>query len=420
MDYIEILKKYNNFKDFNFGFERKEYLDFIIQSLGTSDLIKVLIWQRRVWKSFILKQIINFLLKEKKISEKNILYINFEYEIFSQIKNSEKLENLIKKYFENINWKKYIFLDEVQEIDWWEKLVNSFRADHTFECEIFITWSNSKLLSWDLATYISWRYIEFEIFPFSYNEYLDFYKKENSKNNFLDYINFSWLPELYNLDNKDLQYIFVKSLKDTIILKDLVKKYSIKEVDLLEKVFLFLINNIWNSLSINSLRKKLLQEWIKTTSMTLWNYLKYFEEVFVFFWVSRFDLHWKKILEWEKKYYLNDLSFLNFLFSSFESFILKKLENYVFNFFKRKWYKISIGKLKNLEIDFVVEKQNKKIYIQVAYLLASEEIISREYWNLRKINDSFEKYVLSLDDFNFWVDDKWIKHHQIWKIQDIF
>ncbi len=417
---LDYIKKYNKFDNFDIWFIRKKYLDLIKESIDIWGLIKVIIWQRRVWKSFILKQIIDFLRKEKKVKDKNILYINFEYEIFSSLNDSKKVSKIINNYFLNINWKKYIFLDEIQEILWWEKMVNSFRADHTFDVEIFITGSNSKLLSWELATYLSWRYIEFEIFPLSFDEYLWYYEKKLDKQNFINYINFSWLPELYNLPTKELQYNFIKSLKDTIILKDLVKRYSIKDIDLLEKVFLFLVNNIWNSLSVNNLRKKLLQEWIKITSVTLWNYVRYLQDVFVFSGISRYDLHWKRILEGEKKYYLNDLWFLNFFFSSFENFISKKIENYVYNFFALNWYIISIWKLGKLEIDFLVEKEWRKCYIQVAYLLLSEEVINREYWNLRKINDSFEKYVLSLDDIEFKIDDIWIKHLQIWKMWEVF
>jgi len=417
---LDYIKKINNFENLRVGFKRKKYLDKIKKTIWILSLIKVLVWQRRVWKSFILKQIIKYLIDEKKIDNKNILYLNFELEILSNIWNSKNLKKIIYDYFKDIKWKKYIFLDEIQEIEWWEKLVNSFRATETDDYEIFITGSNSKILSWELATYLSWRYIEFEIFPFSFDEYLEYYKLEKNKQNLLNYINFSGLPELYNLPDKELQYSFIKSLKDTIILKDLVKRYSLKDVDLLEKVFLFLVNNIWNLLSINSLRKKLLQEWIKITSMTLWNYIKYFIEIFVFSSVSRYDLHWKKILEWEKKYYLNDLGFLNFFFSSFENYISKKIENYVYNFFKMNWYNITIWKLKDKEIDFIVEKDTRKIYIQVAYLLASKEVIEREYWNLRTIKDSFEKYVISLDDIQLKTDEYWIRHLQMWKMWDIF
>lgn len=418
---MEIIKKYNNFdlKNFNFWFLREKYLSKVKKIIWTWDLIKVFLWQRRVWKSFILRQIIYFLIKEKNVNKKNILYLNFEYENLNFIKTKDDLIKIVEKYFEKNSWKKYLFFDEIQEIEWWEKAVNSFRSDHTFDCEIFISWSNSKMLSWELATYLAWRYIQFEIYPFDFDEYLSFFKKEKDKKNFLEYLNFSWLPELYNLPDDDLKYSFVKSLKDTIILKDLAQRYKIVNLDLLEKVFLFLINNIWNAFSLNSLRKKFLQEWVKISVWTLWNYLRYFEEIYVFYWISRFDMHWKKILEWEKKYYLNDLWFLNFLFSWFEDFISKKLENYVFNYFKSNWYEIYIWKLKNLEINFIAEKNDRKIYIQVAYLLSSKEVIEREYWNLRKIKNSFEKIVISLDEIKLPIDDYWIKHFFAYEMDGI-
>ena len=157
-----------------------------------------------------------------------------------------------------------------------------------------------------------------------------------------------------------------------------------------------------------------------TKNIFLFYLIEYFQEVFVFYWVSRYDLHWKKILEWEKKYYLWDLWFLNFFFSSFENFISKKLENYVFNFFISNWYKLTIWKLGKLEIDFIAERGGRKCYIQVAYLLSSKEVIDREYWNLRKIKDSFEKYVLSMDDFELKTDEVWIIHLQIWKMWEVF
>lgn len=420
VDKIEILKKYNFWDKniINLWFIRHNYLNKLKESIRISSLIKVILWQRRVGKSFLLKQLINLLIKDKWVNPKNIFYLNLEYDDFSFIKNKNDLKQLILLYLDNLKpkWKVYLIIDEIQEIEGWEKLINSYRSLHTWEFEIFISWSNSKLLSGELSTYLSWRYIEFEIFPFSFYEFLEFYSLDKSKQSLLKYVNFSWIPELYNLPNTDLQASFMKSLKDTIILKDLIKRYKIKEVDLVEKVFLFVVNNIWNSLSINSIRKKLKNEWVNISTTTLSNYLKYLNDVFVINWISRYDLHGKKILEWEKKYYLNDLWFINFLFSTFEDYVSKKLENYVFNYFKSIWYNIYIWKVWTKEVDFILEKSGRKIYIQVTYLLLSKEVIEREYSSLRQIKDSFEKYVISLDDILLPVDDKWIKHLQIWNL----
>jgi len=415
----EIVKIYNNIKinSNNIGFIRKKYINNIEEIFHISSLIKVFIGQRRSWKSFILRQIIDLLINKKNISKKNILYLSFEDDDLNFIKNKDDLKIEIENFFKNIEWTKYIFLDEIQDIQWWEKLINSYRSKD-WEYNVFISWSNSKMLSWELATYLSWRYLEFEVFPFSYDEYLDFYNFKKNKTTLEKYLNFSWFSEIYNFNNRILEENLIKQLKNTIILKDLIQRYKIKDVDLIEKIFLFLINNIWNWFSLNSIRKKLLQEWIKISVWTLWNYLRYFEEIFVFYWISRFDLHGKKILKWEKKYYLNDLWFLNFLFSSFEIFISKKLENFIFNHLKQNWYKIYIWKIKDLEIDFVAEKKWEKIYIQVAYLLSSEEVIKREFWNLEKIKDNWPKYVISLDEMNFW-SKNWIKHLNAWNLDSI-
>ena len=417
----KLIEKYNFWDSTNIQlwYIRKGYISKIYESIWNKNLIKVLIWQRRTGKSYIIRQLINYLIKSIKINKKNILYINMEYDEFNFIKNKDDLNHLIKVYrtYFKPKWRIYLFIDEIQEIESREKFVNSIRSDHTLDIEIIISGSNSKLLSSELSTYLAWRYISFDIYPFSFAEYLWFNNTICNKDSFLKYINFSWIPELYNLWNYELQRSFVDALKNTIILKDLVLRYKIKDVALLENVFLFLVNNIWNLFSINSIVRKLKSLNINISPTTLSNYLKYFEDVFVFHSVSRFDVKWKKILEWEKKYYLNDLWFLNFWFSSFENYIWKKLENYVYNYLIWKWYKVYVWNMWEYEIDFICEKKDTKCYIQVTYLVSTKEVIEREYSNLRLIKDSFPKYVISLDDIILPTDDYWIKHIQIWDIE---
>ena len=398
-------------------FIREKYLEKILKYLDNNSLIKILIWQRRAWKSYIMKQIINFLSSEKWILDKNILYINLEID-FLKYKTIKDLDIFIKTYLKenNIQKRVYLFIDEVQELVWWEKLINSYRADDNFDCDIFITGSNASLLSSELSTYLSWRYISFEIYPFSYDEFLWYFNKESNKQNFLEYLNFSWISELYKLPDEETKTDFLNSLKDTIILKDIVKRFKLKEVQLLEDLFLFCISNISNIsnlLSINSIVKKLKWQWIKSNTITIWNYLRYLEETFILHSCQRYDLQWKKILEWEKKYYLNDLWFKNYFFWKYDSWLWKELENIVFLHFKRLWYQVYTWNIWNLEIDFVVEKWKERKYIQVAYLISDESVLDREFWNLLKIKDNYEKIVLSLDDILV-KDYKWIKHFNIW------
>ncbi len=394
-------------------FKREFYLNKILKYLDNTDLIKVLVGQRRAGKSYLMRQIIDFLKDEKGISRKNILYINLEID-FLKFRKLEDLDDFVKNYLKenDIKERVYIFIDEVQELVGWEKLINSYRADFNFDCDIFITWSNAWLLSSELSTYLSGRYIEFQIFPFDYKEYLWYFKKESSKKNFLEYLNFSWISELYKLPDDETKQDFIKSLKNTIILKDIVKRFSLKEVQLLEDLFLFLSSNISNLFSINSIVKKLKWEWIKSNTVTIWNYLRFLEETFVINSCSRYDLKWKKVLEWEKKYYLNDLGFRNYLFSRYEKYYWKELENIVFLHLKKLWYQVYTWNLWDLEIDFVAEKANKRIYIQVAYSIEEEKAMKREFWNLEKIKDNYEKIVLSMDELAV-NDYKWIIHKNI-------
>lgn len=397
----------------NIGYKRVFYLNKILNYLDNTELIKVLIWQRRVGKSYIMKQIIYFLENTKKIKSSNIIYINLEID-FLKFNNILELDNYIKNIIRKVKNKNrfYIFLDEIQEISWWEKLINSYRADDNFDVDIFITWSNANLLSSDLSTYLTWRYIDFEIMPFSYLEYLWYFNLENTKQNFLNYTNFSWISELYKLSDNDSKLNFLKSIKDSIILKDIVKKFNIKDIDLLEKLFFYLASNIWNLFSLNSIVKKLRWIEIKTNTTTIWNYINFLEKTYILHWVSRYDLKWKKILEWEKKYYLNDLAFNNFFSSTYDIWWWKKLENIVYNYLRQNWYTIYIWNIWDLEVDFVAEKWKEILYIQVAYIINNEDVFRREFWNLEQIKDNYTKIVLSLDDVL--TPYKWIIHKNIW------
>ncbi len=417
INYLKL--KNSNFWDWKLPkiwYVRTSYLETIKKYLD-NNLIKVLVWQRRAWKSYIMKQIISHLILEKSINPKNILYINFELEDFINITNYLDLSEIIKLFIKNnaIKWKFYLFFDEIQNIEWWERIVNSYRADDNYDVEIFLTWSNSNLLSRELSTLLSWRYVEIHIYPFSYDEYLDFYKINNTKENFINYINFTWIPELYNLSNHDLQYSFIKSLKDSILLKDVIKRYKIKEVDLLEKLFSFVIDNSSKLFSLNSITNKLKSNWIKTNAVTVWNYIKYIEDTFLTYSIWKYDIKWKNILEWPKKYYLGDLWFMNFLLSSFDNNITRKLENYVFILLKSSWYKITTWNIWPLEIDFIAEKGKDIIYIQVTYMLYDDNVINREYWNLEKIKDNWPKYVISMDEINI-PKKEWITHIKAWEL----
>ncbi len=417
---IEIFKKlekynYWNKKTYKIGFYRIKYLEKI-KKYCNNDLIKVIIGQRRVGKSYILRQIIYSLLKTK-INPKNIFYLNKELTDFDDIKNYKDLSKLIQYYKKQlrISGKVYIFLDEVQEIVGWEKIVNSLSQDCKDSYEVYITGSNSAMLSSELGTYLSGRFITFEIFPYSFNEYASFFNHEKNKINFINFLKIGGLPELFNLNDNETRFHYITALKDTIILNDIVKKFTIRDVYLLERLFMFLIDNIGNIFSINKIVNYLKNKKINTNYETLSNYMSYLCNSNMVHAVDRYDIKGKEILSGNKKYYLNDLSFRNYLCSGFDPGMGKSLENYFYLYFRSLGYKIYIGNIQKEEVDFILENGDKKKYYQITYSLLNKDVVDREFRSLEKIRDSYEKYVISLDDTSFG-NRNGIKHLLAWEI----
>lgn len=424
MDIKSIITKYGlkHYGDKELGFQRPLYLEQIRNSLGNK-LIKIIKGQRRSGKSYLLRQTINHLVREKKVPRANILYLNFEIETIAQINSRDKLSELINVYLQEFSNKSqpkvYFLFDEIQEIVGWEKSINSLMADPNINCEIFVTGSNSKLLSSEFATYLTGRYIEIDVFPLSYSEYLGLKFLDNNKQNFLDYINSSQTPEFHELQaNQELQRNFLSSLKNSILYQDIVSRYTVKHADLLDKLFLFIVDNIGNPFSLNAIGRTLKAIGIKANLATVSNYLKYLEEVFLIASCDRYDIKGKRILEGEKKYYISDLGFRNYLSSSFDPGIGKKLENYVYWTLRRKGFQVYVGTINNLEIDFIAEKLNQKYYVQTTYSLSSPEVTAREYASLETAQDNWTKIVTSLDDFK--LDSKnGIEHLQLWQLESL-
>jgi len=400
----------------NSGYERKEYLDKITGYIGNR-LVKVLVGQRRVGKSYILRQIMNYLITTKNICPVNIFYLDKEFIAFDAIRTFSDLENVFNYYRDQfkIQGKIYIFLDEVQNISEWEKFVNSYSQDFTAEYELFITGSNSDLLSGELATLLSGRYIEFEIFPFSYTEFTEFYRKIPGRETFVEYLQTGGLPELYHLDEEEIRRHYIESLKNTIILRDIAGRRIIKDLNLLEDIFRFLSVNIGNLTSFSSLIDYFKNRQRKTNYETVSAYAGFLTVSFIIHLAERYKLRGKQVLGGEYKYYLNDLSFKNFLFGFFPSDMGYNLENYVYIQLRRMGYKVYVGIINGLEIDFVALKPEKTLYVQVCYLLNSPDVIKREFGNLLLIKDNHEKIVISLDETKF-SDYEGIKHLRPWEL----
>lgn len=415
---LKKLEKYNYWQGqtIKTGFFRKFY-SHQIKKYTNNSLIKVLLGQRRTGKSYILRQIIATLIKQG-VNPKNTFYLNKELVEFDDIKTYKQLFNVIEAYKKKLNVKEkvYLFLDEIQEIDQWEKTVNSLSQNHKEEYEIFITGSNSKMLSSELATLLSGRYVEFRIFPFSFDEFIASQKLPKNKESFLLYMKTGGLPEFLNLPDEETKTHYVSSLKDTIMLKDIVARYGIKDVILLENIFKFIADNIGNLSSVNAIVNYLKSQKIKTNYETISNYVGYLTESFLVHYAERYDIKGKEIFSIGKKYYLNDLAFKNYLSSSFNYGLGKQLENIVYVHYKRLGYSVYVGSILGEEVDFVLEKENEKKYIQVAYSLSNEKTANREFRSLEKIRDSFEKTVISLDDAPLGNKDG-IRHICAWELK---
>ena len=417
-------ENFNKIRKYNFwdekipemGFYRSDYTDRILAYTGNR-LVKVLIGQRRTGKSYILRQLSNKLI-ESGIVRKNILYINKEYTDFDFISNYVDLDNFVKFYKKHlkISGKVYLLIDEIQNIRDWEYFVNSYSQDFVDEYEIFISGSNSKMLSGELATLLSGRYVEFEIFPFSFLEYLGILKREYTRQNFIEYMESGGLPELFNLQNDEIKRSYVSAIKDTVFLRDIIQRYSIKEPKLLEDIFVFLINNAANLVSITNIANYFKSLGRKTTYDTVSAYIGYMEDAFLVHKSERYDIRGKDTISGNSKYYINDLAYKNYLYTGFGYGIGYKLENLIYLSLKRAGYQIYTGVFREKEIDFVALKDDKTLYVQATYLLFDEKTIEREYSPLESISDNYEKIVVSLDEIQF-PQKNGIKHEQIWKFR---
>jgi len=417
-------EKFNEIRKYNFwdkkkpelGYYRSDYADKIFAYTGNR-LVKVLIGQRRTGKSYILRQLANKLI-DNGINKKNILYINKEYTDFDFITNYSDLDNFVKFYKKqlDVSGKICLFIDEIQNIMGWEHFVNSYSQDFVDEYEIFISGSNSKMLSGELATLLSGRYVEFEIFPFSFSEYLGILKKENNKQNFIEYMESGGLPELFNLQNDEIKRNYVSAIKDTVFLRDIIQRYSIKEPKLLEDIFAFLVNNAANLVSITNVVNYFKNLGRKTTYDTVSAYIGYLEDAFLLHKSERYDIRGKDTISGNSKYYINDLAYKNYLYTGFGYGIGYKLENLVYLNLKRAGFKVYTGVFRDKEVDFVALKDDKILYVQATYLLIDEKTIEREYLPLELISDNYEKVVVSLDDVQF-PQKNGIKHEQIWKFK---
>lgn len=380
--------------------KREMYLKKIRDSYD-SELIKVIIGVRRSGKSVLMKQIIEEL-KLKGIEENHIIYINFEdYDYIDYTKPKEFNEYVKKQIIDEKKY--YLFFDEIQNVEEFEKVINSFRA--TMNVSIFITGSNSKLLSGELATHLSGRYISIKMMPFTFKEYIELKKEKKQEINidkaFSEYLEWGSMPQIFNTDSSQERKMYLRDLYNSAILKDIVERNNIKDINLLNRVMQFLMENIGGIISSNSITSYLKSEKVKTTPDTILNYAQYITNSLIVNKVNRYDIRGKNVMATLEKYYLTDLGLLQLKKSPIEKKIGGRLENIVYNELVARGYEIFIGKTDKGEIDFIIDDFGERKYIQVADYLSSDEVVKREFGAYKSVDDNYPKYVITMDKIDY-------------------
>ena len=374
--------------------KRELYLSRI-RGFYDSDLVKILVGIRRCGKSVILNQIIDEI-KEKNCDAGHIIYINFEYIEYEELKDYKKLNKYIKDKIKDAK-KYYIFLDEIQKVDKFEEVVNSLRAS-TSNTSIFITGSNSKLLSQELSTVLSGRYVLFNIYPLSYREFIELSKKNpKDEETFWNFVKWGGLPNRCQFEDEGNIKDYLHSVFDSIILRDVVDRLGLKDTILFNLLLQYVVDTTGREFSADNVIRFLKSEGKNVSTETLYMYLDALCKALIIKKIYRYDIHGKALLKTLNKYYMTDLGIAQIKNTDFEINKIFAIENVVYNELLQRGYDVYIGKTRTGEIDFIATKDNIKEYYQVAYLLKDDEVIQREFGAYKGVNDDYPKYVLSLD-----------------------
>ena len=396
---------------------REKYLSKI-RPFYDQDLIKVIMGIRRCGKSVILLQIIDEL-KEKGIPESQIIYINFENEDYSFIKDDLDLHNYIKEKIINTE-KYYLFFDEIQNVEHWEKAINSFKASKNVS--IFITGSNSDLLSGELATHIAGRYVRFKVYPFTFKEVCELKNltdKQDIETAFNDYIIWGGMPQRFMMTDEFQVRTYLTDVYDSILVKDIISRFNIKDLDLFNRVVEYIVTTPSQNFSADNLSNYFANKDDRDVSKnTLYNYLEYMAKAMLVNKAERYDVRGKRILTGKYKYYLTDLGLGQIKNTGKRLQIGAYLENIVYNELISAGYDVKIGGIDKGEIDFIATRFKEKIYIQVAYILADDSVVEREFGAFKTIEDNFPKYVLTMDKFDFSQDGIIHKNIIDWLLED--
>ncbi|GHU49927.1 ATPase [Clostridia bacterium] len=380
--------------------KRELYMEQIRPFIG-KDVVKVITGLRRSGKSVLLG-----LLRDEIGDPDHSIYFNFESKKNAKYTDADVLYDFILGKVGESKDKWYLFFDEIQEVTNWERAINSFRVD--FDADIYITGSNAKLLSGELATLISGRYVQFVVYPLSYKEFMQL----NEGKGFADYLRLGGMPFISNIiGDENAVNLYLEDVYNSVVLKDVVKRNNIRDVDTLERIVTYVLGNIGQTFSSTSISKYFKSERRSVSTDTVLNYIKACEEAYLFYKLKRQDIKGKRILEVAEKYFVVDHGLREAVYGRQLEDIGQVLENIVCLELLRRGYSVTVGSIENVEIDFIGMKNNEPIYIQVAYLMPDKATQEREFGNLLKIQDNYPKYVVTMDEVN--MSQKGIKHMNI-------
>ncbi len=373
---------------------RNKYINKVIPLINT-DLIKVLVGQRRVGKSYLLKTIINHIKNNDK--KANIIYIDKELSDFDFINDYKSLIQFTESAID-VTFKNYLFIDEIQDIQQFEKALRHFQNKQSID--IYCTGSNANLLSGELATFLSGRYIEIKVNTLSYLEFLEFHSFENNNEAFINYLKWGGLPFIKNLvKHDDVIFDYLRNITSTIIYKDVIQRYKVRNVDFFENLIHYLANNTGNLFTAKKISDYLKSQKVDISIKVILSYLHYLQNAFLIYKLKRINLSGKNIFATNNKYFFEDWGLRNALLGLSHFNVPAVLENVVFIHLINQGYEVGVGVLNEQEIDFVAKKNGEILYIQVAYLITDEKVKIREFGNLLLIKDNYPKYVVSLDEY---------------------
>ena len=388
--------------------KREYYMKQIRPFIG-KDIVKVLTGMRRCGKS-VMMELLQAELRTEGIRSEQILSLNFEDLSNAGLCDAVSLNNWVQERAEGIDGKIYLFLDEVQEVQGWEKVINSLRV--SMDIDIYVTGSNAKILSGELSTYLAGRYVQFVIYPFSYREFLLGQAADDSGKMFQKYLLMGGMPFLLTLDYQtEAARVYLKDAYNSVLLKDIVQRNKLRDTDLLERIIRYALSSVGQTFSASSIVKFLKSEQRKVSNDTVLNYLNACTAAYLFYKIPRQDVQGKKILAVNEKYYIADHGIREAVYGRNVKDIQQVLENIVCLELLRRGYKVTVGKAGTQEIDFIAERAAEKIYVQVTYLLAGEETIQREFGVYKHVQDNFPKYVVSMDELDF--SQNGIKHMNV-------